>query len=119
MIRRSERIDDGLSDIQTWMHQIDDPDKGQIMVIENIQDVEPILEQNKRAQRFYSENRQTGDIREVAEIPLIWQHILLEKENCNIWSKEPAEKKKLRRLLDSSEYRHLRTDTSLKLERRL
>ena len=106
----SRRLDDGVTDIQTWVHWHDGK-----MTVENIQDVEPTLEHNKEAQKYYQENAQKGPIREVAEIPILVQYKWLKEYGLDCYSKDPADIRKMRRLLDSNEYAYLRTDRSLKL----
>lgn len=112
----SRRLDDGQSDIETWLHWHSGANGEKLLTVENIQDVEGILERNKQAQRYYAENPQRGEVREVAEIPMIIQYKFLKDHGVDVWSKEPSQRKKLRRLLDSNEYRYLRADTSFKLE---
>ena len=110
------RLDEGHTDIQTWVHWHLDDLGNKLITVENIQDVNPVLERNKQAQRYYSENPQKGEVREVAEIPMLIQHKWLTEEGLDVYSKDPKDVKKLRKKLDSYEYRYLRSDYSFKLE---
>lgn len=112
----SRRLDSNTTDIQTWVHWHDGANGEKLMTVQNIQDVEGILERNKAAQRYYAENPQRGHVREVAEIPMVIQYKFLREYGVDVWSKDPVQKKKLRRLLDSNEFKYLRADTSFKLE---
>jgi hypothetical protein len=104
------RLDDGGTDIQTWMHFHTDEYGNEKFTIQNIQPTKNIIEQNKQAQRYYRENPQRGAIREVAEIPVLWQYQILQEHGIDVWSKDPEMKRRFRRLLDHPDYKFLRTD---------
>ena len=75
--------------------------------IETIQDVEPILENNKKlatAGDGYSPSR---DIRRIANIPNVIIEKWINEGICNVFDKNDAPK--LRRLLNDPDWRHLRT----------
>ena len=81
------------------------------LVVHREQDVEPYLDENKRAMhcaptwRPYAGKQK---LRKLAEIP----NIVAEKwmrEGINIFSSDPGMQKKVREKLDSNEYQHLRT----------
>ena len=77
------------------------------IAIERVQDVEAVIEANKRAQIAGDGFSPSRDFREIAEIPLgvveLWRTVLgVDIFNRNHW---PA----VKRLLRDSEWRHLRT----------
>jgi hypothetical protein len=81
------------------------------LVVYREQDVEPYLDENKRAMhcaptwRPYAGKQK---MRKVAEIPNIVAEQWL-REGINIFSPDPAHQKKVREKLDSNEYAFLRT----------
>jgi hypothetical protein len=101
MRRLIEAQPDGIVE---WFHF--DELTGEI-AIERIQDVEPVLEANKRAQTSGDRFSPSREMREIAEIPLgiveLWRTVLgVDILNRNHW---PAVKK----LLRDSDWAHLRT----------
>jgi len=77
------------------------------ITIERVQDVEPVIEANKRAQTAGDGFSPSRDFRQIAEIPLgvveFWRTMLgVDIFNRDHW---PA----VKRLLRNSEWRHLRT----------
>jgi len=76
------------------------------IVIRKTQDVEPILDNNKRLMNDGDGYSPSRDMRRVASIPnvIIEQWI---REGVNIF--DPNHKDAIRRKLNSSEYAHLRT----------
>jgi hypothetical protein len=76
------------------------------ITIERLQDVEPAIEANKRAQTAGDGFSPSRELREIAEIPMgvveLWRTVLgVDIFNRNHW---PA----VKRLLRDSEWRHLR-----------
>ena len=101
MRRILENQPDGITEI---FHM--DERTGEI-TIERIQDVEPVIEANKRAQTAGDGFSPSRDLRQIAEIPLgiveLWRTVLgVDIFNRDHW---PA----VKRLLRDSEWRHLRT----------
>ncbi len=90
--------------LETWFHRMHDGE----WAYQTIQDVEPILEANRWNQNH---NHMTGAFRRVASIPLI----IIEKWNrelgVNYW--DPDHQDKVDQLLNSSEWKWLRTDESV------
>ena len=77
------------------------------MTIERVQDVEPVIEANKRAQTAGDGFSSSRDLRQIAEIPMgvveLWRTVLgVDIFNRDHW---PA----VKRLLRDSEWGHLRT----------
>jgi len=77
------------------------------ITIERVQDVEPVIEANKRAQSAGDGFSPSRELREIAEIPMgvveLWRTVLgVDIFNRDHW---PA----VKRLLRDSEWRHLRT----------
>lgn len=76
---------------------------------QTIQDVEPIIEANKAAQN--SGQKPHSSMRRVASIPLVVLVEIEKKFGINYLNKDhmPA----LKKLLNSNEFRHFRTDNSV------
>jgi hypothetical protein len=79
------------------------------ITIERSQDVEPVIEANKRAQTAGDGFSPSRDLRQIAEIPMgvveLWRTVLgVDIFNRDHW---PA----VKRLLRDSEWRHLRTSS--------
>ena len=77
------------------------------IAVERIQDVEPVIEANKRAQTAGDGFSPSRELREIAEIPLgvaeLWRTVLgVDIFNRDHW---PG----VKRLLRDSQWRHLRT----------
>ncbi|HXU58659.1 MAG TPA: hypothetical protein VN710_07905 [Verrucomicrobiae bacterium] len=77
------------------------------MAIERVQDVEPVLEANKRAQTGGDGFSPSRELREVAEIPLgiveLWRTVLgVDIFNRDHWPR-------VKQLLRDADWRHLRT----------
>ena len=89
----------------SWWHEHADG-----WAIENAQYADPILDLNKEAQNHCNPMNAAGDIRMVARIPLIviqkWRNEL----GVDYWN--PDHQDKVDALLNSSEWRWLRTDGS-------
>ncbi len=78
------------------------------LTIERVQDCTPILDLNKASQ---NERRgRSGDLRQVASIPLVVAEKWMNEEGINIFDPNHAEA--VRRKLNSSDYLWLRTDNS-------
>lgn len=97
------------SAMETWYW---DSDTEQF-TIRNTFHVGDVLEQNKRAanssldQRFGKEM-----LHHVAEIPMGMVVKFKKDHNLDVFSNDPAEQKRLRRLLEQPEYRYLKTTNS-------
>ena len=92
--------------IVEWLHIDELTDE---MTIERRQDVEPVIEANKRAQTAGDGFSPSREFREIAEVPMgvveLWRTVLgVDIFNRNHW---PA----VKRLLRDSEWRHLRTSS--------
>lgn len=74
--------------------------------VEKVQDVEPILERNKELQRLDDGWNKTRDGRRIASIPMA-VHLQWLKEGFDCT--DPDNAQELRRRLNSSEWRYLRT----------
>jgi len=109
---KPRRLDTGHTDISEVMHYHTDGGGNDKFTIERIQDVKPYLEQNKQAQRYFSENPQRGELREVADIPnVIVEKWLNEDPPTSVCDNSKENMQRLARKLDSPEYKFLRTDT--------
>lgn len=71
------------------------------------QDVEPYLEANKRAMLDFGTKQRKSSFRHVAEVPNVIVEKWLRELGVNIFDRNHA--KKVQQLLNSSEYRYLRT----------
>jgi hypothetical protein len=90
--------------ITTWYH----PQHDGTFVIETRQDVEPILETNKATQIHHGKNTRGKDIFPAAKIPIVVQYEWLKRYGIrSVFDEEywPL----IRRLLNSNEWRYLRT----------
>jgi len=92
---------DPLSGLTEWFHYDDATDK---ITIETVDDVEPVLDANKRS---YNEGRKSTDFRRIATIPPVVQLLWMEKYGVDLTNKDhlPA----VKRLLNDPEWRYLRT----------
>lgn len=99
---------DPLTGITTTTHY--DPDSD-TMVVDREQDVEPLLDANKRQYNDAPDiGRWKGEIIEVAKIdPITIEKWLREDPPLNIYKSDPDTRAELRRRLNSPEYRYLRT----------
>lgn len=87
-------------------HRLEDGD----WAYETIQDVEPILDANKWNQ---SHNRMTGGIRRTASVPhVVWME-WEKRYGFSYFSSDPAVQGFIDRLLDSAEWKWLRTDDTV------
>lgn len=81
--------------------------------VESVQDVTAVLDANKEAQNHCSTFNDARDWKLVARIPLIiidkWRNEL----GIDYWSNDPDMQRKVDDLLNSSEWRYLRTDSSV------
>lgn len=100
----SERLFDydPASGMKTWFSSSDDNHGTWNFRYE--QDASPILDQNKESQAEGFDKR--ADMWHAAKIPAIVLMEWLTKHNCKYWDKNDAPK--VRKLLNSDEYRHLR-----------
>jgi len=89
--------------LTTWFHREHDGS----WVYQKTQDVEPILEANRWNQSF---NHMNGGLRRVASIPLIIIEKWLREYGVNYW--DPDHQDKVDQLLNSSDWKWLRTDES-------
>ena len=101
-IQRIMNIPSEIGESNIWYDSDDDQ-----MVVQHVQDTNPILEQNKRD---YCTDQQWGSevANRVASIPL---SIVLQwkKEGLDIFDNSPETQKKLMQKLNSNEYLFLRT----------
>lgn len=73
-------------------------------------DVESILENNKRLANSTIDSRfGKKALHHVAEIPNVFITKIMREHNLDVFSKDPAEQRRLRRLLETPEYRFLKT----------
>ncbi len=83
------------------------------ILIESIQDNTDLIELNKKAQSECNTWNPTKDMKLVARIPVsviaLWQQMY----GIDYWDQDPAVQKRIDRLLDSNEWRYLRTDDSV------
>ena len=80
------------------------------MVIKNTFNIGDILESNKKLQNASIDSRFGKQMmHHVAEIPMVFISKLLKEHNIDVFNTDPQEQKKLRRLLETPEYRHLKT----------
>lgn len=93
--------------IDTTYHYEAEGDK---LTLIRTQDVEPILEFNKKLQNDTSLTR-TKDLRRVAKIPMIIIEQWL-KEGLDLFSNDPEMVRKIKQRLNDPAYRFLRTDIS-------
>lgn len=101
MIDTSTSLGEVLTDIRC--------DNGQL-VVRRTQDVEPILEANKREYNEAASWRPYAgtSMRKVASIPNVVAEQWL-REGVNVFSREPEQLRKVAQKLNSNEWRHLRT----------
>lgn len=90
--------------IQTWYH----PQTDGTFVIETKQDVEPILENNKANALKFGKDTHKKDLFPIATIPVVVQYEWLKKFGIRSVFDEEYEPL-IRKLLNSNEYRYLRT----------
>ena len=84
----------------------------QTVHIKNTYNVSDIIEQNKRSINNSIDKRYGNEaLQYVAEIPNVFISKFLKEHNLDVFSNDPADKKRLRRLLDDPEYRFLKTTT--------
>ena len=103
--RASAHEPSGIFDVQRW-----DP-IAEILVTHRIQDVEPVLEENKRILRNAEEGNggytQDRSMQYVAQIPTILLEKWLREEHIKYW--EPEGWAKVIEKLDDTDYKFLRT----------
>jgi len=105
-----KRLLDRCGGVHKVFHHDDAEDKTHV---QTVQDVEPILENNKRLQSESDEK--LGDWgRRVASIPLVIANQWMAEDGVN-WLALPKDEKAryLRRKLNDPQYRHLRTHDSM------
>lgn len=108
----------------TLMH---DPDKGMWKAFHRLhdggwayetqQEVSPILDQNKAFQNDVPREMKQLGARRVASIPLVFIQKWYDELGIDYWN--PDHQQKVDELLDSSEYKWLRTDNSMLSKRRV
>lgn len=108
MAKHSAFLDAGAwNGVQRIFHRDHDGE----FAVESRQDVQPILDANKEAQNHCNPNNADGSMRMVARIPLIvitkWRNEL----GVDFWN--PDHQDKVHALLNSSEWKWLRTDDSV------
>ena len=82
----------------------------QKMTIKNTFNIGDILENNKRQQNASLDSRYGKQMmHHVAEIPNVFIAKFLKEHNLDVFSQDPQDQRKLRRLLESPEYRFLKT----------
>lgn len=87
----------------------DEPDN--TITIQHTQDVQPILEQNKREYNAYGDKRTMGKhgmMTKVASIPNIVL-MMLAKKYPEFWTNKEVRSKAIKELLNDPEYKYLRT----------
>ena len=106
MIKTDNKILDGVSDVQTEVHQ-----DGDDVILNRVQAIGGILEQNKSDHDNYvAPTKDTKDhgMKRIASIP----HVIVEKwmkEGINVMNPSENDRVKMMTKLNSSEYRFLRT----------
>ena len=84
----------------------------EVVTIKNTYDVSDVLELNKRSYNAADEMKfGNGMMHHMAEIPLVFVKKFLDEHNLDVFSNDPSEQLRLRKLLESSEYRFLKTDS--------
>ena len=82
----------------------------QKMTIKNTFNIGDILANNKRQQNASLDSRYGKQMmHHVAEIPNVFIAKFLKEHNLDVFSQDPNDQRKLRRLLESPEYRFLKT----------
>lgn len=85
-------------------------DTTQQMTIKNTFDVTDILKNNKRLANASLDSRFGNKMmHHVAEIPMVFVSKLLKEHNIDVFDTDRQNQLKLRRLLETPEYRHLKT----------
>jgi hypothetical protein len=85
-------------------------DVAQKVIIKNTFNVTSVLESNKRIKNTTIDSRFGNKMmHHVAEIPNVFIHKFKTEHNLDVFSKDPAEQLRLRRLLESPEYAFLKT----------
>ena len=92
-----------------WESYYWDPETEKV-TIKNTFDVTAVLEHNKRLKNSTIDRRYgEGLMHHVAEIPNAFIHKFMKEHNVDVFSSDPDEQKRLRRLLESPEYAFLKT----------
>lgn len=85
-------------------------DDTQTVTIKNTFDVGAVLESNKRKAAGTIDSRYGNQVmHHVADIPNVFITKFKREHNIDVFSSDPAEQKRLRRLLETPEYRFLKT----------
>ena len=101
------RVIDSGGGVTTTFHYDPDGDK---TIIETSQDVEPILEQNRRAQSLNDGYSPSRELKRVASIPLVVVQKWMQDDGVNFLALGKQEKRAyLRRKLNDPEWQYLRT----------
>lgn len=90
--------------VETIVHHDDDGDR---LIIERAQDVQPILDHNKRLFTHNDGYSPSRELRRVASIPLVVVEKWLREDGIDVFNKDHAEA--VRRKLNDPAYAHLRT----------
>ena len=87
-------------------------DVTQTVTIKNTYDVSSVLETNKRLKNTTIDGRFSDKhiFHHMAEIPNVFIHKFMTEHNLDVFSSDPSEQKRLRRLLESPEYAFLKTN---------
>ena len=85
-------------------------DMTDISTVQTIQDVEPILDNNKRLQTFNDGYSPSRDMKRIASIPMVIAERWIKEDGYN-WMALPKKEKSvyLRKKLNDPDYRFLRT----------
>lgn len=104
-------LNDGFGGIQSTMKYHTDGMGNEQFTVENTQPTQIVLDSNARMRRQSRENPQKGEMRLVAELPLITVYEWL-KEGIDVFDPSPEARNKLRRKLDERDSAYFRTDES-------
>jgi len=104
LVHKEWNEDKGAMETWTW-----DPVEEKF-TIKNTFEIGNVIESNKRAQIESLDQRYGNEMmHSVAEIPMAIVTLFLTKHNVDVFSSEPEQKLKLRKLLDDPDYRYLKT----------
>ncbi len=78
------------------------------LIVQEVQDVEPILKANNRQRNEDPGHYRDGDIHHLARIPLVMVMKLRKDENIDIFNMTIDEEKRLMKLLNSRDYAGLK-----------
>lgn len=88
-------------------------------VVETVQDVEPILDQNRALtnDESYSQNGIKNEMWHYASVPIVVQMKWLSEYGFDNWPMHPQNKRLLFKLLNSPDYRYLKTTGKIHVAR--